>query len=145
MLLYLHQCAECLAECSFFSSCFVLSLHKHQQIRLQVDPRHATGAACLPVYRRDGKRAVYCAQGWNAHLSPEQLLMQTTATTSTPTMSTSTAAAAVTVAVSSDYASAAGLVLSVRQSQIKLAAALGAYHCLTLGYPHVMPGLQGGF
>ena len=26
---------------------------------------HATGAA-LPVYEADGKRAVYCAQGWNA-------------------------------------------------------------------------------
>ena len=33
---------------------------------------HSTSVACLPVYH-DGKRAVYCAQGWNAHLSPTTL------------------------------------------------------------------------
>ena len=36
--------------------------------RVARDAACATGAACLPVYRSDGKRAVYCAQGWNARL-----------------------------------------------------------------------------
>ena len=37
--------------------------------RVARDGACATGAACLPVYRSDGKRAVYCAQGWNASLA----------------------------------------------------------------------------
>jgi hypothetical protein len=91
-----------------------------------VDSSHATGAACLPVYRRDGKRAVYCAQGWNAHLSPEQLLTQPSST-----------------AVPNSHILAADAVPNVRESEHDLVTALENYHCITLGYPHVMPGLQG--
>ena len=37
---------------------------------VSVSSKHPTSTACLPVYKKDGKRAVYCAQGWNAHFVP---------------------------------------------------------------------------
>jgi sugar/nucleoside kinase (ribokinase family)/predicted kinase len=37
------------------------------------DSKWPTSVACLPVYS-DGKRASYCAQGWNSHVTPQQLL-----------------------------------------------------------------------
>ena len=41
---------------------------------VRVDARYPTSTACLPVYKRDGKRAVYCAQGWNARFAPDPAL-----------------------------------------------------------------------
>jgi sugar/nucleoside kinase (ribokinase family)/predicted kinase len=38
---------------------------------VSVSSKHPTSTACLPVYKKDGKRAVYCAQGWNAHFVPD--------------------------------------------------------------------------
>ena len=38
---------------------------------INVNEKHPTSTACLPVYKKDGKRAVYCAQGWNAHFVPD--------------------------------------------------------------------------
>ena len=38
---------------------------------INVNEKHPSSVACLPVYRKDGKRAVYCAQGWNAHFIPD--------------------------------------------------------------------------
>ena len=39
--------------------------------RVRVDAAAPTSTACLPVYKRDGKRAVYCAQGGNASFAPD--------------------------------------------------------------------------
>ena len=45
--------------------------HNVGSTHINVNEKHPSSVACLPVYKRDGKRAVYCAQGWNAHFIPD--------------------------------------------------------------------------
>jgi sugar/nucleoside kinase (ribokinase family) len=45
--------------------------HSVGTAHINVNEKHPSSVACLPVYRKDGKRAVYCAQGGNAHFVPD--------------------------------------------------------------------------
>ena len=72
------------------------------------------------VHTRQGKRAVYCAQGWNMALTPSDLL---------PLGSKGEAA------TMEGGGSGGGAAASEAVREFKF---------LSLGYPHVMPGLTGG-
>ena len=52
-------------------SCWTTSISTTSEPHINVNGKHPSSVACLPVYKKDGKRAVYCAQGWNAFFVPD--------------------------------------------------------------------------